>query len=233
MSARPRPIATTETHPHVLLVEGGTDEHVIGHLWGSKFGGEPPFKIIAEGSKDAVLTSISTRLKTPGTQTIGIVVDADESAEDCWDAIRGHLNAVKVELPATPALEGLVTHVSSEHLGARAVQRIGVWISPDNASPGELEDFIATMMPANDAVWPLAQTYADSVAELSPRAGTQLIQPRRKMHTAVWAWMASRRQATRIGSAIRAGDLNVDGHLCRLLLSWLERLFDDTIARDE
>ena len=233
MNARPRNVATTETYPHVLLVEGGTDEHVIGHLWGSKFNDEPPFKIIAEGSKGRALDSIGARIKVPGTRTIGIVVDADENAEDSWREVQERLSAVNVEVPAKPVLDGFVTRVGSEHAGTRAIQRLGIWVSPDNRSPGELEDILAAMMPEDDVVWPLAQAYADSVVELSPRAGKRLIQPHRKIHAAVWAWMASRRQPTRVGSAIRDGDLNVDVPLCQLLVAWLEKLFREVTAQDE
>lgn len=233
MSTQPQHAATTETHPHVLLVEGGTDVHVIGHLWGSKFKADPPFKIIAAGSKGEALDQIGAQVKVPGTRTIGIVVDADKSAEDSWREVQEHLSAVNIQVPAKPTLDGFVTRVSSEHAGARAIQRLGIWISPDNRSPGEIEDLVATMMPDDDAVWPLAQAYADSVVELSPRAGKRLIQPRRKMHAAVWAWMASRRQPAWIGLAIRQGDLNVDVPFCQLLMAWLEKLFSDATAQDE
>lgn len=233
MSTRPRHVATTEMYPHVLLVEGGTDKHVIGHLWGSKFKEDPPFTIIAEGSKEEALDSIGARLKVPGTRTVGIVVDADKSAENSWRQVQEHLKAVNLEVPAKPVLDGFVTHVGNEHAGTRAIQKLGIWISPDNKSPGEIEDLVAAMMPDDDVVWPLAQAYADSVVELSPRAGNRLIQPRRKMHAAVWAWMASRRQAAQIGLAIRQGDLNVDVPSCQLLVAWLAKLFGDVIAQGE
>lgn len=233
MSTKP-PFTNTRTKAHVLLVEGDTDEHVVGHIWGSKHNEEPPFLITGSGGNSRVMEEVAVRLKAPDLCTLGIMVDADQDIDKCWRDLKEKMDEAGISLPNTPNSEGTIVTLDRNAKTTRSLSKVGVWIAPDNESSGELEDFIATMMPTEDVVWPLAQAYADSVIELPPpRAGKHLIQPHRKMHAAVWAWMASRRQSTRIGSAIRAGDLNVDGELCRLLLAWLEKLFDDAIAQDD
>ena len=98
--------------------------------------------------------------------------------------------------------------------------RVGIWLMPDNNSPGEIEDFIAMMIPCNDAVWPLSETYIDSipVTHRKFREGKIL---RSKVH----AWLAAREAPRRMGSAIGAGDLNVDVELSKKFVSWLRVLF--------
>ena len=34
---------------------------------------------------------------------------------------------------------------------------------PDNQSPGELEDFVATLIPDDDPIWPLAKEYIHAI----------------------------------------------------------------------
>ena len=41
--------------------------------------------------------------------------------------------------------------------------RVGVWMMPDNASCGELENLIEKMIPCTDAVWPLSKAYIDGI----------------------------------------------------------------------
>lgn len=36
---------------------------------------------------------------------------------------------------------------------------------PDNRSPGELEDFVQTMIPGDDPVWPRSKQYIDDIPD--------------------------------------------------------------------
>ncbi len=91
---------------------------------------------------------------------------------------------------------------------------------PDNVSPGELEDFVAQMIPGTDPVWPLSQDYIEGIPPKDRRfaEGKTL---RAKVH----AWLATREDPRQMGSAIGAGDLQVDGDLCKRFICWLKRLF--------
>ena len=42
---------------------------------------------------------------------------------------------------------------------------IGVWLMPDNQSTGELEDFVAQMIPPGDPVWPRSEYYIEGIPE--------------------------------------------------------------------
>ena len=90
---------------------------------------------------------------------------------------------------------------------------------PDNGSTGELEDFVSRMLPGGDPVWPLSESYIDGIPEASRKF-------KKKAHRAkVYAWVATRAQPGRMGAAIKAGDLEVDGELAVSFLDWLRRLF--------
>ena len=92
---------------------------------------------------------------------------------------------------------------------------------PDNASPGQLEDFVVRMIPDDDPIWPLARRYIGGI----PPADRKFVAA--KAPTAqLYAWLATREHPRLMGWAVRDEDLDVDGDLCRRFVDWLGRLFD-------
>ena len=98
--------------------------------------------------------------------------------------------------------------------------RVGVWLMPDNESPGELEDFVAQMIPDGDPVWPLSQDYIDGIP-VSDRKFTAGKTLRAKIH----AWLAAREDPRQMGAAIGTYDLDIGGDLCTRFTAWLDMLF--------
>ena len=98
--------------------------------------------------------------------------------------------------------------------------RIGIWLMPDNQSPGELEDFVAQMIPGSDPVWPLSQDYIDGIP-VRNRKFTHS----KTLRAKIYSWLASREDPRQMGLAIRALDLDIDGDLCTRFSNWLNRLF--------
>ena len=98
--------------------------------------------------------------------------------------------------------------------------RVGIWLMPDNQSTGELEDFVARMIPGDDPVWPLSEDYIEGIPS-EDRKFAQSKTQRAKVH----AWLAAREDPRQMGQAIRARDLEVNGELCEKFVSWLRRLF--------
>lgn len=186
-----------------------------------------------------MMKEVAVRLKEPDLRTLGIIVDADQDVDRCWRDLKEKLDGSGIRLPDTPDNEGTIVNLGRDTKTTRSLVKVGVWIAPDNESAGELEDFIAEMMPSDDMVWPLAQSYISSVIEVigavsadgasSPRNTTRLFQPHRRTRATVWAWMATRRQTTRIGMAIRKGDLDTNAALCQRFVMWLERLFEEVV----
>ena len=194
----------------VLLVEGQDDEHVAEHIWW-RHRAEPTFCTLVKDGVDKLLDAIDTEIQAPGLQAMGILVDANDDVSARWDAVKGRLALAKVDLPHSPDPSGTI-------IDSRP--RVGVWLMPDNCSPGELEGFVAKMIPACDAVWPLSQRYIDGIPEADKKFSEKK-QPRAQLY----AWLAAREDPRLMGMAIRARDLEVDGPLCQEFVAWLTRLF--------
>ena len=91
---------------------------------------------------------------------------------------------------------------------------------PDNQSLGELEDFVAQMIPEDDPVWPLSQDYIGRIPDEHREFSEN------KTSTAeVYAWLATREDPRQMGAAIGVRDLDVGGDLCTRFTDWLDRLF--------
>lgn len=196
--------------PHVLLVEGADDEHVVRHLWKLK-DTSSDFEIIDKRGVKPLLDSIRVEVRAPGRRAVGIVVDADDHPEHRWNAISDRLRRAHVTPPSAPAPAGTI-------IDGRP--RIGVWLMPNNQSRGELEDFVARMIPEEDAVWPLSQAYVDGIPALERKfaSGKML---RAKVHS----WLATRESPRKMGAAIGVGDLNASATDAARLVAWLQRLF--------
>ena len=200
----------------VLLVEGQDDKHVVRHLC-YKIGLEKDFCIRVKGNIDELLDAISLEIKAPGLNSIGIVADANDDLDARWRAVsdrfRDRLREADIKPPDAPSSEGTIID---------STPRIGVWLMPDNRSPGELEDFVQTMIPAGDPVWPRSRQYIDGIPDESRK-----FIPKKKSRAELYAWLATRKDPKLMGAAIGAEDLWIDGALCTSFAAWMRRLFRD------
>ena len=199
----------TPNQGRVLLVEGRNDQRVVDSLRRS-LGDVPAFDVQDKGGIDPLLKSISVEVKAPDRQVVGIVVDANDNPAGRWQAINDRLTP-EFTLPDEPEVGGTI-------IGAD--QRIGVWLMPDNRSPGELEDFVISMIPDNDPIWPQAQRY---IEEINPQH--REFADGKQQRAALHAWLATRRDPGLMGTAIQAGYLRTDSPLCQAFVEWLRRLF--------
>lgn len=196
--------------PKVLLVEGPDDKHVVGHLRGHL---QPvmPFDILDKGGIDNLLKAISLEIKASGRVAVGIVADANDDPGARWQAVSDRLRGAGVDAPRKPSRGGTVMD---------GAPRVGVWLMPDNRSDGELEDFVQTMIPDGDPVWPLAREYVRSIPDEA-----RAFPPGKRSRAELHAWLATREEPGFMGSAIGRGDLKTDGPLCAGFLAWIESLF--------
>ena len=202
----------------VLLVEGENDLHVVLHLRGrieQEEGLEsiPEFCIDEKGGIDQLLDSILNEIRVADRRAVGIVVDADTAPLDQWKAVADQLQKVGLAIPEDPVPGGICIRESTR------LPRVGIWLMPDNKSPGELEDFVRTMLPNGDPVWPASAKYINSIRPEHRKFREKVL--RAKLH----AWLATRKQPGRIGAAIKEGDLEVDGALATSFGDWLRRVF--------
>ena len=198
------------TRPLVLLVEGRDDKHVVIQIC-ARIGFQPEFYIKDTEGIDKLLEQLSVEIKAPGLQSLGILVDANDDSNGRWQAISDRLKQQGVELDEQPAPTGAVID---------GTPRIGVWLMPDNQTSGELENFIAGMIPADDPVWPLSAAYVDGI----PQDDRKFI-PSKIIKAKVHAWLATRRDPRPMGLAIRANDLDICVPPTQTFIKWLHDLF--------
>ena len=218
----------------LLLVEGRNDQQAVLHICDKHpyfhVGGEPDdasvalqdeptrlFKVRSEGDVDRLINSIRGHIASRQHNSLGVIVDADTNSGKRWADIENTLNREKITLPENPEPGGTIIPEQSGH---SRNPRIGIWVMPDNGQKGELEDFVAPMIPVEDPVWPLAQEYIDKIPEDSRKF------PAHKTSKAkVHAWLAARQNPRQIGIAIHHEDLETSGPLCQSFLEWLTKLF--------
>ena len=216
---------------HVLLVEGQDDKHMVGQLcdqcplfsadrsghdWSvTLISNSQTFAIKETGSQSELLDAIHLEVAVSGRKVLGMVLDADRDLKKCWANIEEKFSQTRVQLPVVPDPAGTIVHEQDLH------PRIGIWLMPDNKSRGELENFALRMMSRHDAIWPLSRSYIDNIPE-----GDRKFRPSQTDKAKLYAWLATRREPGRMGAAVGAGDLEINGPLCRDFFKWLVRLFE-------
>ena len=194
----------------VLLVEGQDDKHVVRQLC-LRSDAMPSFDIKDKGGIDKLLKSIDPEIKVSGRKAVGILVDANDNPESRWEAIRRRLQEQGFQPPASPHPTGTILF---ERL------RIGIWLWPDNERPGELEDFVEAMIPQGDSVWPRSLAYIDDIPKSVRR-----FRENKALKAQLYAWLATRKTPQRMGMAIQAQELDIDGALAMRFADWLRQLF--------
>ena len=157
------------------------------------------------------MSGIPGEIIAEGRVAVGILIDANDNLQSRWEAVASRLRKAKIAPPAYPTPDGTIID---------SIPRVGVWLMPDNKSSGELENFVERMIPSSDPAWPLSENYVDGIPERDRKFAPQKIQ-RAKVHS----WLATREDPRRMGSAIRTGDLKVDGTDVRIFVDWLRELF--------
>ena len=196
--------------PKLLLVEGVDDKHVVEHLC-RKLVPDLVFRCQETGGSDPLLKAISPAMRPLERIALGIVMDANDDLAARWQAIGHRLRGRDVQLPEQPAHGGTV--IDSD-------PRVGVWLMPDNSTPGELENFVAELVPKDDPVWPLAERYIDGIPSEHRQFATGK-ELRAKLH----AWLATRREPRKMGAAIGTAELDAGGALAGQFADWLQALF--------
>jgi len=108
--------------------------------------------------------------------------------------------------------------------GMRTV--VGVWVMPNNALPGALEDFLRFLVPTGDPFW----EHAESSVACLPKSeavetkwrNAENWRSKARIHTYL-AWQKN--PGTPLGQAITARYLTADASEVAPLVTWLRRLF--------
>jgi len=140
--------------PKRLIVEGYDDlQSVIGLMrahvpWPANPNDDPPVFIERAGSPKEILNEfLPISLKSREISALGVMLDADESPAARYQRTRDLCKALFPLMPAEMPPAGLVVANDDS-------KRFGLWIMPDNVSPGTLETFLRYLVPDHhESVW--------------------------------------------------------------------------------
>ena len=90
----------------------------------------------------------------------------------------------------------------------------------DNKSSGELEDFVTKMIPEDDCIWPLAESYIDGIPQECQKFKRSKIR-----RAKLYAWLSTREMPSRMGLAVTKGDLDLGGIFTKQFADWLTNMF--------
>ncbi|MEW5985155.1 MAG: DUF3226 domain-containing protein [Chloroflexota bacterium] len=212
-----------------LLVEGNDDGHVMRnllrhhHVPGVLVGRDTDLTqdeiaIEIKGGKDALIASLPLLLDRGELEQLAIIVDADLDVMACWQSVC-HVLSQKgtVSLPSVPEPQGTVVTLQ-QNLHEVIV---GIWIMPNNGLPGALEDFIAFLVPAGDALWERARQCVNEI----PAAGRRF-PPERQSKAEIHTWLAWQEEPGKpLGQAVTARYLDTQAPHAQQLVAWLRRVF--------
>ena len=217
----------------LLLVEGQDDQHFIQQLWNKHYyqkqskalfytNQKPPFGILDKKGAPSLISGITEEIDVPDREVLGILVDADNDFNEQWRKITGELQTATKHPQAIPKHpDPMGTIINNYKVGAgKRELRIGIWIMPDNESPGELEDFAAKMVPEDDPVWPSSREYIANIPEENRKFDSD-----KAPKAELFAWLATRKEPGRMGAAIGADDLSLNNQPSKTFLKWLTALF--------
>lgn len=211
-------------HSKKLLVEGAEDKRVIpelieanGIIWGEtandaivyieEFGG------ISTLFKPGVIES---QLKASGLEIMGIIVDANSSAEKRYHQIRDRCIAQFPDIPKKLPQNGLI-------LTNKDGVKLGVWLMPDNQSHGMLETFLMFLAPnADDPVVAFAEKASKKALDLGAPYKT-VHGEKAKIHT----WLAWQDEpGAQLHQAVKMHVLNPLSPYAAPFVDWFRRLFE-------
>jgi len=196
-----------------LLLEGPDDYHVIGNLLFN----HDLNNVFDLKSKDGVTNLFGTladELQATDIDCLGVVLDADAEMTSRWGRLSAALSqAGYTSVPFQPAAQGTI--VVEEGLVP-----VGVWLMPDNAATGAIEDFISRMIDATDKLWPKALADVDAIPQEHRRFRVSYLS-KAVIHT----WLAWQEEpGTRLGQVFRKKYLDPQHPSAELFVTWLRRL---------
>ena len=204
--------------PNRLIVEGRDDKWSIlaltqlyGWDWDNPQGHYP--YIDDAGGVDNAVDALPVSVRT--YNRVGIVVDADTGQQSRWDGIKSKLHGVGFTLPAIPNPDGTVVSIGDK--------RVGVWLMPNNQSPGKLEDFLAILIPSHDGCW----GWADEATKGAADRGA-LFTESDFIKARIHAWLAWQREpGLPFGTAITAALFSHQAALAQKFVQWMAQLYSD------
>lgn len=206
---------TEKLQKGLLLVEGETDRHVVYAIC-SKLELPENFNVASSKNDDGALAEFSSKAKAPNRpQILGLVLDADSSADTRWLQIIGKMKRHGYSFPPKPMIEGFIT--VSEKPGW---PKIGVWLMPDNCNSGMLEDLLISCLEE-----PSRQFIVNHVDD-AKRQGIAQYKDCHRSKAIIHSYLAIQDEPGKpLGQSITADFIDIDRPDVRKFSDWLQRLF--------
>lgn len=205
----------------VILVEGEDDRQVVRRIM-KRTGVEEGVGVDKKDGIDSLIGAIEGVIMRSRMKSVGIVADANDDPDARWARLCEKLQereGYNFSPPNRPVPGGWV------QTDRKMNRRVGIWLMPDNQHPGEIENFVAKMVPSNDPDWQGANRYVQQVNNtLSGRRKVLKSQHHKIEGAALRVWLATGPESHYMGSAITRKDLSVDGPLCKDFCAWLKKL---------
>lgn len=170
------------------------------------------------GGKDVLIGSLPLVLNRGELEQLAIIVDADSDLMARWRSVCQVLSKQgTVSLPETPESQGTVVEMEQPLHQVT----VGIWIMPDNQLPGTLENFIACLVPAGDALWERARQCVNEIP-----AADRRFPPERQSKAEIHTWLAWQEEPGKpLGQAVTARHLDTQAPHAQQLVGWLRRVF--------
>jgi len=166
---------------------------------------------------EAMLQTIVDEIKLQAGRTVGFVLDADTDPQDRWKAIQTRLQQSGVLASTEQSPEGFIGESSLYKT------RVGVWLMPDNRSPGALEHFLATLIPDSNGLYQEAEAVTRKILEQYPTACFREID---QLKAQIACWLAWQKNPGRpYGTAIRARYFESESPDALRFVHWFKTLF--------
>lgn len=215
-----------ENSRYRLLVEGSDDKFTVlnllteyGYDWNDNSIIRP--YVVDCGGKDVLLQQdLPGAVKGNSYDQIGVILDADEDCAERWTDCKNALSEFGVDFPDTPSGGGSIFR------GKKDSQRVGIWLMPDNSEKGILEDFVSTLVPPDDKLWPMAEAAVQDAAD-TVKTFSEAKRAKAEIHT----WLAWQEEpGMPLGLSISVKVLTKGGPLAESFVKWFKDLFPSTLA---
>lgn len=203
-----------------LLVESPNDSHFISHLFRNikRLGKNDDigFEIFSCDGVSNIIKRIPPELIASDTESLAIVVDADEDLAKRWKEIKIVFEKYGYEIPETPKSEGEIIDKQGVY------PKIGIWLMPNNLTTGILEDFITKIISEDDKLKPIVIEILDDIEKKGLHLYKSQYRPKALIHT----WLAWQKEPGKpFGWAITLGYFDSNSELTKTFISWLDKLF--------
>lgn len=201
-----------------LLVESHNDAHFIENLFKKAQGKHLSFKVINCEGISKLLGRIPAELIASDTETLAIVVDADDDLAKRWQEVKEVFQKFDYIVPENPKLEGVIIEAQG------LFPKVGIWLMPNNLTTGILEDFIAKIIKEDDKLKPIVYEILDDIE----RQKLHLYKPQSRPKAFIHTWLAWQKDPGKpFGWAITLGYFDLNATLTKTFITWLNDLLND------